>query len=256
MCILRALGCTFLCLSLFASPTLAHRLEPISTEFARPFLPRAGAFETTYEYERGRGTERIHLVPELEFELGIFPRAQLAIEFPLILNTTVGEPKRSGGGNLEFGFRYLLWEDKASNLAFSLNPFVAIPSGSNALAGDATEAGIALHVDKFLGNVVRFHGNYGWETTIGGSEEREREFFYRSAVVFPVHRNWNPTLELLGATDTATGETAFVIQPELIYFVNSNWEVKVGVPLGLTDSSPRAGVKFQLAWLFGGTDRD
>lgn len=251
---LSLLGRICVCLFLFVSSSPAHRLEPISTEFARPFLPRTGALETNYEYERGRGEERQHLVPELEFELGLFPRAQLAIEFPLILDTSSGEPKRLGGGNLEFGFRYLLWDSPQRNLAFSLNPFVAVPSGRNSLAGDATEAGIGLHVDKFFGNRVRFHGNYGWATTIGGSEERERTFFYRSAMVFPVHRNWNPTLELLGETDTATGKTAFVIQPEMILFLSSHWEVKAAVPLGVTDSAPRAGFKFQVAWIFGGSD--
>lgn len=56
----------FLCLIfLFASmcfltPAVqAHHLEPISTEYALPFAPKAGTWEITYEFEReGRGANQ------------------------------------------------------------------------------------------------------------------------------------------------------------------------------------------------------
>jgi hypothetical protein len=58
----------------------------------------------------------------------------------------------------------------------------------------------------------------------------------------------------LQSTNTTTNETEFVIQPELILFLSSHWEVKAGVPLGVTSTAPRAGFKFQVAWIFGGSD--
>lgn len=241
----------FVVLLLVAGSAQAHRLEPISTEFARPFAPRTGSLETTYEYDRGRDGERIHLVPELEFELGFYRRMQFSIELPLILDSSVGASRRFGGGNAEFGFRYLLFGGDRNNFAVSLNPFVAPPISRSELAEDATEAGIGLHVDREFGGRAFFHGNYGWATTIGGDEERERVFFHRSALVFPVTERWNPTVEFLGQTDTATGVTGLFLQPELIYYINRHWELKVGVPVGLSDSSSRVGLRAQVAWIFG-----
>jgi hypothetical protein len=58
-------------------------------------------------------------------------------------------------------------------------------------------------------------------------------------------------VELLGATDTATGRTELALQPELIYSISPHWELKVGAPFGLTQSSPGIGVRAQIAWVFG-----
>ncbi len=58
-------------------------------------------------------------------------------------------------------------------------------------------------------------------------------------------------VELLGATDTATGRTELALEPELIYSISPHWELKVGVPFGLTQSSPGIGVRAQIAWVFG-----
>ncbi len=247
-----------LCFCSVAVPAaLAHRLEPISTHFARPFERGIGSIEITYEYEhRNREDASRHLIPEVEFELGISRRMQFSLEAPLILERSADEPARVGGGNLEIAARYLLAGGSRRNYAISLNGFVAPPAGDNHLAGDATEVGAALHFDKEITRRVYFHGNYGWSTTIGGTQERERTFFYRSAFVFPVSYRWNPGVELLGETDTATGHTELVVQPEMIFFGNARWELKAGVPIGLTRSSPNIGVRAQVTWIFGRSHKD
>ncbi len=243
----------FLFMALFVAPgARAHRLEPISTQFARPFEPRTGSLEINYEYER-RARERIrtHLIPIAEFELGITRRVQFSVEMPLIRQKSGDDPALVGGGHLEIGFRYLLVGGPFRSYAVSINSFVAAPTGNPRLAGDATEAGVALHFDKEFGERAFLHGNYGWSTTIGGSEQRERRFHYKSALVVPLTLRWNPAIELLGETDTATGRTELGIQPEMIYYVSPHWELKLGVPLGLTRSSPGIGVRAQVTWIFG-----
>lgn len=236
--------------SVASLPVQAHRLEPISTEFARPFPPRSGSLQINYEYEPRTG-ERTHLIPEAEFEIGIFPRAQISLEMPLISQKQNDQPGTLAGGHIEFAFRYLLAGGTGRSWAVSLNPFIEAPTGNRHIAGDATEAGAALHIDKEFGERLFFHGNYGWGSTIGGSEEPERTFHYASALVWPVSHRWNPTLELLGQTDTATGSTEFVVQPEIIYYAGPHWEIKAAVPLGTTNASPRVGVRFQVSWIFG-----
>lgn len=249
----------FLCMCLlFGGPAArAHRLEPISTAFARPFAPKTGSLQINYAFER-RNDARVstHLIPEAEFELGITRYMQVSVEAPVIHERPDGMRSTTGIGHVEFGARLLVAGGDKKRFAVSLNAFVAPPTGDRSLAGDATEAGAAVHVDREFGERVYFHGNYGWSTTIGGTEDRERAFFYRSAAVIPLTRHWNAVIELLGTTDTASGATEYVAQPEIIYYMNPHWELKLGVPVGLTHASPRIGVRAQVAWIFGkhGTD--
>ena len=243
-----------ICLFVFSAVSIAHahRLEPISTHFARPFAPRTGSVEMTYEYERRRHEGlRTHLIPEAEFELGIGRRMQISLEVPVIREKASGEKAVYGGGHLEIGFRYLIAGGQKKSYAISINPFVAPTTGNRRLAGDATETGLALNFDKEFGRRAFFHGNYGWSLTVGGSEERERLFFHRSALVVPITKRWNPVVEVLGTTDTASSRSELVVQPEIIFYVNRHWELKVGVPVGLTKASPGIGVRAQVAWIFG-----
>ncbi len=249
----RALVCAAMVLLMSAPAARAHRLEPIDTHFAQPFEPRAGSLETTYGYER-RSDEglRTDFIPDAEFELGIARRMQFSVEMPLVREKRAGEPATLSGGHLGIGFRYLLAGGREKTYAVSINPSVAAPTGNRHLLGDATEAGLALHFDKKFGRErAFFHGNYGWSSTIGGRATPERLFLYRSALVVPVTRHWNPAFELLGQTNTATGRTELVAQPEIIYYASPHWELKLAVPAGLTGSSPTVGVRAQLAWIFG-----
>ncbi len=230
----------------------AHRLEPISTEFAAPFEPRTGSIEIGYAYERFEsGHHTKHLIPEVEFELGLTSRTQVSFEMPEIREKFADEPATVGGGHLEIGFRYLLAGGPLKSYSISLNPRVEAPTGNRHIAGDATEAGLFLHVDKELGERVVLHGNYGWSSTIGGSEPPERLLRYHSAAVFLATLRWNPVLEILGSTDTARGQTELAIQPEIIFWAGPHLELKFGLPVGLTGSSPRIGVRAQIAIIFG-----
>jgi hypothetical protein len=248
--LLRVLVAALVFLVLTSPVTVAHRLEPISTQFARPFAPRTGSLQILYDYQRGDAFAR-HLIPAAELELGIFRRAQISVEMPLVRWDFYGGASTTTGGRLEIAGRYLLWDSEKKRFAISFNAFVEAPTGNRRINGDATEAGFALHFDREFGKRVLFHGNYGWATSIGGSEERERVIDYRSAFVFPVSRRWSPTVEFLGQTDTATGRTEFTVQPEMICYLSPHWEAKLGVPLGVTRGSPGVGVRVQVAWIFG-----
>jgi len=59
-----------------------------------------------------------------------------------------------------------------------------------------------------------------------------------------------PVFELVGDTNTATGKTDLALQPEVIYRSCKHVELKVGLPLGLTSSSPGIGIRTQLAILW------
>jgi hypothetical protein len=231
----------------------AHHLEPISTEYALPFAPKAGTWEITYEFEReGRGANE-QALPEVELEIGLFPRLQFNLGFPLLRRKEgPGEPAPVVGGRVEAGVRYLLFGGAQRRYAVSLQGGVEAPTGSSAIVGDATEIGAAIHIDRSLGRRARLHSNLGWITSIGGSERPERFFRYSHALVWMPARRWNPALEILGETETRTGETRLALQPEMIFWANRHWEIKVGVPIGLTSTTPDVGVRAQVAILWGG----
>ncbi|MFQ5778759.1 MAG: hypothetical protein ACE5IP_12205 [Terriglobia bacterium] len=242
----------FALIFIFVPGARAHRLEPISTEFALPFAPKAGVLEITYEYEReGEGASE-HALPEAELELGLFPRLQINVGFPLLrIKEGTGEPTRVVGGRIEAGARYLLFGGAVESYAVSLQGTVEAPTGASEVVGDATEVGAALHVDKYLGERLRAHSNLGWSTSVGGSERPERVFRYSNALVWMATLRWNPVLEVLGETETRTGQTELAIQPEIIFWANRHLELKVGIPVGLTSSTPDIGVRAQIAITWG-----
>ncbi len=243
----------FLAITSFFTPALwAHRLEPISTEFAVPFLPKAGGMEITYEYEReGEGTSE-HAIPEAELELGVFPRLQINLGYPLLrIKEEREEPARVLGGRLEIGARYLLLGGAVRNYAISLQAGVEVPSGPREIVGDAMEVGGAIHLDRHVGERMRVHSNLGWSTSVGGSEPPERLFRYSNALVWMASLHWNPVLEVLGETETHTGETRLALQPEMIFWANRHLELKVGIPVGLTSATPAIGVRAQIAITWG-----
>jgi len=58
-------------------------------------------------------------------------------------------------------------------------------------------------------------------------------------------------LELLGQHDFNSGETLLAIEPEGILKAGERWELKAGIPIGLTASTPDVGVQLQVTWKFG-----
>ncbi len=64
--------------------------------------------------------------------------------------------------------------------------------------------------------------------------------------------HWLPAFELLGDSNTDTGRTELAAQPEFIYHVNPHLELKLGVPAGLTGTTPRIGARAQVAIIWGG----
>lgn len=239
-------------MSILAPSVHAHTLEPISTEFALPFAPGAGTLQINYEYEREGNGASEHAIPETELELGLLPGLQINLGYPVFrIKEGMNEPARVVGGRLEVGARYLLFGGAVRTYAISLQAGVEAPTGADDVVGDATEVAAALHIDKYVGERVRLHSNLGWATTVGGSEPPERVFRYSNAVVWMASLRWNPVVEVLGETETRSGDTSLAIQPEMIFWANRHLELKVGIPVGLTSSTPGIGVRAQISIIWG-----
>ena len=237
-----------------SGPLAAHRAEPISTEFALPFQPKAGNLKLFYEYEREGPGASEEAIPEVELELGIAPRWQINLGYPLFrIRDGTEKPPTVVGGKLEFGARYLLFGGATRSYAVSLHGMAEAPTGNPRVVGDASELGAGLFVDRYLSDRVRLHSNFGWRTTVGGMQDVERMLEYNSAVVWLATLRWIPVLEILGRTNTPGGNTELAVQPEVIFYAGPHVELKVGVPVGLTSTTPGIGVRAQIAIIWGGS---
>ncbi len=234
------------------APAHAHRLEPINTEFAQPLRPGQTNLEISYEYERepgGEGTE--HVMPEFELERGLTRRVQFQVGIPLVRVKEGNEPATLSGGHLELGFRALLAGGGNRSWVLSFQPSVELPTGNRRLFGNGTEVDAALHLDKFFGRSLRWYTNVGLASAVSGEEAGEKFLRYSSAVVIPLTRRWHLAPEIIGTRRFADNRTLLAAQPEVIYSLNDHLELKFGLPLGLTDATPRLGVRSQLAIIWG-----
>lgn len=236
-----------------SAPLIAHQGEPISTEFAAPFEPGEGNLQLNFEYLRNGPGAGEYALPEYDFELGLVPRFEINMGYPLVGSKAgPGQPFTMGGGKLDIGGRLLLFGGETQSYAVSFQGTVTAPTGDSRLVGDAPELSGGIFIDHSISDRVFTHSNFSWGSTIGGKQEPERVFEYHNAVVWFATFHWLPVFELLGDTETSSGRTELAAQPEAIYHVNSHLEVKFGVPLGLTATTPRIGARAQIAIIWGG----
>jgi hypothetical protein len=237
--LLLALACT--------PPALAHDSEPINTEFAAPFTRGAGNLQTGFEYFWNTD---VHTLIPMTFEYGFANRQQFSIEMPVVCahppGATLVRP-----GNIELAYRYLVAGGKEHKFAVSLNPSLAIPSGDKTVAERAWGVGGAVHLDTHLAERFFTHMNIGYETPVANFVEKDKNFFYKFAAMYEATESFQPVLELIGEHDFHSRVTRLAIVPEGILKAGERWEIKGGIPVGLTSSTPDVGVQLQVTWKFG-----
>ncbi len=232
---------------LLAGAAVAHDSEPINTEFAAPFALHAGNLQFGFQYFRDGGNYDI--VP-LTFEYGFAPRMQFAIDAPLTrLDTATNTYVRPG--NIGLAYRYLLAGSNDKKFAVSINPELAVPSGDKRVADRAWEGGLFVHLDTHLWEKFWTHTNLGYETPFANAEFKTKDFVYRFAGMYEAHERIQPVLELVGDHEYLTGTSRTAIVPEVIFAPNHHWELKAGVPLGLTHDTSHVGLQLQVTWKFG-----
>lgn len=247
--------CAFLLLPLLTQQVWAHRLEPIVTEFAQPLQPGQTNVEVTYEYARepeGTGSEQT--IPEVELERGLTRWMQFQVGMPLVRLKDDGKPTTLAGGHLEVGLRLLLAGGRNRSWAVSLNPSVELPTGNRRQFGRGTDVGASFHFDKFFAGNWRWHTNLGLASTVSGEEAGQKLLRSSTAVVIPITRRWYLAPEIIGARRFVNARTEMAAQPAFIFYVNRHLELKFALPVGLTEATPRLGVRSQIAFIWGGAD--
>jgi len=70
-------------------------------------------------------------------------------------------------------------------------------------------------------------------------------------VAFVSRRSIVPVVEFAGSTNTSTGRTLAVIEPDILFRKWPHFELKLGIPAGLNAKSPTLGLHAQLAMFWG-----
>ena len=247
----RLLLCLFVFAACSARPLRAHDSEPINTKFAAPFALKSGNLQFGLQYAHNL---RTYDLASFEFEYGIWRRMQFSFSAPF--TRTEGSGKTYvRPGDVEIAYLYLLAGGNERRFALSINPQITLPLGDKRVAERAFQAGGALHLDLHPSRRLWTHLNLGYETPVARFAEKEKIFFYRFAAMYHAGARWQPVVEVTGAHDFHDGSTRLAVVPEVIFTPKHRWELKAGVPLGATRSTPDAGFQFQLTWKFGREER-
>ena len=247
-------SCASMCavVLLCAGVIFAHDSEPINTEFAAPFARGAGNVQLKFQHFKE--AESYDLLP-FEFEYGFASRQQFAIEFPLTRRVDQDQ-SHIRPGNIGLSYRYLLAGDNARKFSLSINPELELPTGDKRVAERSVDAGLFVHLDTNLAKRFWTHTNVGYETQVARIDEREKNLVYKFAAMYEA-RHWiQSVIELIGSHDLAAHTTEMAIVPEVIFVPDHPWEMKFGLPVGLTKSTPDIGIQLQLTWKFGKNQRE
>lgn len=226
---------------------LAHDSEPINTEFASPLERGAGNVNFAAQYLRNGGG---YDAAGVELEYGFAPRMQFSAGLPL--THFAGS---AGRGNLEFAARFLVAGKNSARYAVSINPLLELPTHAGRFGDDGYRAGGAVHLDTHPSERFWTHTNLGYTTPVAGFAFKDKTFFYRVAGMYELTERVQPVLELLGEHDYASGAGLLAIEPEIILGASHHWEIKAGVPVGLTRATPAVGAQFEITWKFGHVGR-
>ncbi len=226
---------------------LAHDTEPINTNFASPFARGAGNLQWRVQWFRNYAA--YDLIP-IEFEYGFAPRQQFTAGIA-VSHARFGSQSYNRLGNLDLEYRLLLAGDNSRRYALSVNPTLELPIGDKRVADSAWRAGGTVNLDTHPAKKWWTHTNVGYSTQMAHISEREKLVAYNNALVYAAKESVRPVVELVGQTDLAQHATQVAVVPEAIVAPNHHWEIKLGIPVGLTESTPSIGMQVGVTWKFG-----
>jgi len=233
-------------------PINAQIAEPILTKTAIPFVPEAGSIKLDYAGGIGRAGGNSQVIPEGAFEIGVYQRLELLARFPLLRVT--GQSQDSsviGGGQFAVGGRYLLAGGAERDYAVSVQAIVEAPTGDTRLVGNATQVMPSVFANWHPAQKIVIYSNLTVDRSLGGGVPKSAFLEYANAVAWSATSHVIPVFELAGSTNTITGRTQLVAQPEMILRTGSNLELKAEVQRGLNPQTAHTGIRAQIAWFWG-----
>lgn len=233
-------------------PIGAQIAEPILTKMAIPFARETGTVKLDYAGGIGRHGGSSQVIPEATLETGVLKGLEFLVRFPLLrVSPRPGGPAVIGGGQLAMGARYLLAGSAERSYAISVQTIVEAPTGDALLVGNATQLMPGVLADWHPTSQIVIHSNIMFDRSIGGTGRKSSFFEYANALAWMATDHFLPVFEFVGSTNTITGKTQLVGQPELIVLIGQHLELKGGLSLGLNSGTPHVGLRTQVGWFWG-----
>ena len=219
----------------------AESVEPILTEETLPNELGEWDLRVSCVYERDR-TESPRNCLRTQVFFGIAPR--WGVELEAALPNVSGDRPEEPRGEMGTTFKYLLRAPQGRGPALAL----ALETEFALSRPETSEEGLLGLQPTFaflqaLGRTT-WQGNVGYAVRPGGSEP-EKEAVYNLSFAIPwLQGRWHALAELAGSS--GDGSSAIAFSPGLKYGFRGGDFVALGVPVGLTSSSPDIGLVFQV----------
>jgi hypothetical protein len=251
--LLRALFCFTLLLAPVAAQSQdasaearAETVEPILTEETLPNELGEWDLRVSCVYERDR-TESPRNCLRTQVFFGVAPR--WGVELEAALPNLFGDRPEEPRGELETTLKYLLRApgERGPALVLALETSFALSRP------ESSEEGLLglQPTFAFLQTVGRttWQGNVGYAVKPGGSGPEKKAVYNLSLAVPWRHGRWHALAELAGSS--GDGSSAIAFSPGLKYGFGGGNFVALGLPVGLTSSSPDIGLVFQVQFSLG-----
>ena len=251
-CFMRVVRCLWVAATVTCLPMTAQIAEPILVKTAIPFAPGAGAVKLDYAGGIGRSSGSSQIIPEATVEAGVGTDLEFLARFPLLRVVPAGNgPAVIAGGQLAVGARYLVAGGAERTYGVAIQAIVETPTGDTRLVGNATQVMPGIFADWRPARQIVVHSDLMFDRSVGGTGHGSGFVSYGYAVVWLATKHFVPGLEFVSSTNTVTGTTQFIEQPELIVPVGSRWELKSGLMFGLNAPAPHLGLRVQVDWFWG-----
>lgn len=189
-------------------------------------------------------------LPVSRLEVGLGRGWETVFQMPLLRVSDANGNSVLGGGQLSMALQYRLAGSPDARYAISVSGRLEVPSGDSAVIGNQTQLMPSVLAEWHAAAPLLLRSNVGWNTTIAGTSARFAYLAYSEAVVWMASRHFLPVFEFAGSTSTLTGDTQFILQPEMIVAGGRHLELKAGLSVGLVPN-PHYGIRAQLAWFWG-----
>jgi len=242
----------YLCIALLVArvPAAAQVAEPILTWSAVP--NPAGTVSLKLDFVSALDPTGVstQAIPESRLEVGLGRGFETVLQMPLL---RVSEPNGSSvlaGGQFSAALRYLIAGSPSGKYAISVAGRLEVPTGNSQIVGNQYQLMPMLLGEWQVAPHLLLRSNLAWNTTVSGTTARFANFEHAHALVWRASRRAIPVFEFVGSTNTLSGNTQLLVQPEVIVTPARNLELKTGIWVAVFPA-PHYGIRSQIAWFWG-----